>query len=309
MKGDINISSGKVTASSEGGGAGVGSGLYSDLSGSINISGGNVEASSGNGAGIGAGNNTANNSEAGVTKDGSIIISGNSDVTAESESGTGIGTGNNGNMNGTVTITDNSSVNIILGSDLCVTGIGGNMDSSESGAFNGNINIHEHADISMEYENDSSKVPVIGSGNDISGGSISISTGATVNDVKGTDIESLKNMGIVGENAEVSTVEPTIKPEPEPEHRKSGHSYSLKELTVSREINEAGDGETVKIYEDDLDSGILPSYILENLATKDDITLVIVCDDFDIRIPSEDSIADAGGKRCYTIEELAEIYE
>ncbi len=71
----------------------------------------------------------------------------------------------------------------------------------------------------------------------------------------------------------------------------------------------AGDGETVKIYEDDLDSGILPSYILENLATKDDITLVIVCDDFDIRIPSEDSIADTGDKRCYTIEERAEIYE
>ncbi len=125
--------------------------------------------------------------------------------------------------------------------------------------------------------------------------------------LKGVNIDLSTGNGIdIGSNADV-IIELDGDNVIDVSGRYAGINVAEGKLTIS---NDNGyDGETVKIYEDDLDSGILPSYILENLATKDDITLVIVCDDFDIRIPSEDSIADAGDKRCYTIEELAEIYE
>ena len=298
--GTIIIEGGKITAVSEYG-AGIGSGWYGEMSGTISISGGEVTASSGYyGAGIGAGD------FGGITESGSITIGGNATVTANSELGLGIGSGDYGNMNGTITITDDAKVDITLGDTSNNTGIGAGEISSENPyyKFNGSINILEHASIDLKYDDPTyGETPAIGSTNQQSTGEITLSTGATINGVSGSDSEALKGLGIIYETSNVSIVEPT------PETVDSRNTYSLKQLNLVQRINEAEDGEVVAVSEKQLSKGKLPAYALEALAKKENVTLAILCEKFDILIPSEDAVDDAGSTQFYTIDELVEMYE
>ena len=302
MSGTITISGGEVEASSSYG-AGIGSGLNSEMSGKITISGGEVTASSNNnGAGIGAGD------WGDITESGSITIGGNATVTANSEYGLGTGSGYCGNMNGTITITDDAKVDITTSNE---TGIGaGKYDFDDHYyEFNGSINILEHANVELKYDDpdypDYKGTPNIGSANPDSTGEITLSTGATINGTQASDVEALKELGILNDNAVTTTVEPT----PEPENPDSRNTYSLKQLNLVQRINEAEDGEVVAVSEKQLSKGKLPAYALEALAKKENVTLAILCEKFDILIPSEDAVADAGSTQFYTIDELVEMYE
>ena len=297
FNGTIIIEGGNITAVSEYG-AGIGSGWEGEMSGTITISGGEVTASSGYyGAGIGAGD------FGDITESGSITIGGDAAVTANSDKGLGIGSGDYGNMNGTITITDYAKVDITLGDTSNKTGIGAGERSDD--VFNGSINILEHANVVLKYENATDKTPAIGSTNPDSTGEITLSTGATINGTQASDVEALKALGILNDNAGTTTVEPT----PEPENPDSRNTYSLKQLNLVQRINEAEDGEVVAVSEKQLSKGKLPAYALEALAKKENVTLAILCEKFDILIPSEDAVADAGSTQFYTIDELVEMYE
>ena len=67
------------------------------------------------------------------------------------------------------------------------------------------------------------------------------------------------------------------------------------------------DGDVVTVSEEQLSKGKLPAYVLE--AKKENVTLAILCEEFDILIPSEDAVADAGSTQFYTIDDLVEMYE
>ena len=306
MSGTITISGGEVTASSANYGAGIGSGWNGEMSGTITISDGEVTASSDNyGAGIGAGD------YGDITSEGSVTIGGDATVTANSEAGLGIGSGDYGNMNGTITITDDAKVDITLGDTSNKTGIGAGKNDhyDHSYEFNGSINILEHANVELKYDDpddpDYEGTPNIGSANPASTGEITLSTGATINGTQASDVEALKALGILNDNAGTTTVEPT----PEPENPDSRNTYSLKHLNLVQRINEAEDGEVVAVSEKQLSKGKLPAYALEALAKKENVTLAILCEKFDILIPSEDAVADAGSTQFYTIDELVEMYE
>ena len=305
FNGTIIIEGGNITAVSEYG-AGIGSGYYGEMSGTITISGGEVTASSGYyGAGIGAGD------FGDITESGSITIGGDATVTANSELGLGIGSGDYGNMNGTITITDDAKVDITLGDTSNKTGIGaGEYDFYDNYyEFNGRINILEHANVELKYDDpedtDYEGTPNIGSVNPDSTGEITLSTGATINGTQASDVEALKALGILNDNAGTTTVEPT----PEPENPDSRNTYSLKQLNLVQRINEAEDGEVVAVSGKQLSKGKLPAYALEALAKKENVTLAILCEKFDILIPSEDAVKDAGSTQFYTIDELVEMYE
>ena len=309
--GTIIIEGGNITAVSEYG-AGIGSGYNSEMSGTITISGGEVTASSGYyGAGIGAGDYSKYGDYGGITESGSITIGGDATVTANSELGLGIGSGDYGDMNGTITITDDAKVDITLGDTSNKTGIGaGERDFGDHYyEFNGRINILEHANVELKYDDpedtDYEGTPNIGSVNPDSTGEITLSTGATINGTQASDVEALKELGILNDNAVTTTVEPT----PEPENPDSRNTYSLKQLNLVQRINEAESGEVVAVSEKQLSKGKLPAYALEALAKKENVTLAILCEKFDILIPSEDAVADAGSTQFYTIDELVEMYE
>ena len=155
----------------------------------------------------------------------------------------------------------------------------------------------------LKYENATDKTPAIGSTNQLSTGEITLSTGATINGVSGSDSEALKGLGIIYETSNVSIVEPT------PETVDSRNTYSLKQLNLVQRINEAEDGEVVAVSEKQLSKGKLPAYALEALAKKENVTLAILCEKFDILIPSDESVKDAGSTQFYTIDELVEMYE
>ena len=305
FNGTIIIEGGNITAVSEYG-AGIGSGYYGEMSGTITISGGEVTASSGYyGAGIGAGD------FGDITESGSITIGGDATVTANSELGLGIGSGDYGNMNGTITITDDAKVDITLGDTSNKTGIGaGEYDFYDNYyEFNGRINILEHANVELKYDDpedtDYEGTPNIGSVNPDSTGEITLSTGATINGTQASDVEALKALGILNDNAGTTTVEPT----PEPENPDSRNTYSLKQLNLVQRINEAEDGEVVAVSGKQLSKGKLPAYALEALAKKENVTLAILCEKFDILIPSDEAVKDAGSTQFYTIDELVEMYE
>ena len=308
MSGTITISGGTVIATGEGAGAGIGSGWEDEMSGTITISGGEVTASSyGFGAGIGAGDYSEYGDYGGITESGSITIGGDATVTANSEYGLGIGSGDYGNMNGTITITDDAKVDITLGDTSNKTGIGaGERDFDDHYyEFNGSINILEHANVVLKYENATDKTPAIGSANPASTGEITLSTGATINGTQASDVEALKELGILNVNAVTTTVEPT----PEPENPDTRNTYSLKPLNLVQRINKAEGGEVVAVSEEQLSKGKLPAYALEALAKKENVTLAILCEKFDILIPSDEAVKDAGSTQFYTIDELVEMYE
>ena len=299
MSGKINISGGKVNASSKYD-AGIGSGMAGNMSGTITISGGEVTASSeGDGAGIGTGKN------GNIDENGSITIGGDATVTANSSAGLGIGSGDSGNMNGDITITDNADVYIILTDTSNETGIGaGNK-------FDGKINILEHANVELKYDDTDYKgTPAIGSSNNKSKGEITLSTGAKINEIPASDIDKLKDEGILKNCGEITIVDPTPEKPEEPEVKPDSRStYSLKQLYIVQRINKADDGDVVTVSEEQLSKGKLPAYVLEALAKKENVTLAILCEEFDILIPSEDAVADAGSTQFYTIDDLVEMYE
>ena len=130
MPGSITIDeNAKVNAFSQENGAGIGSGGYGNMSGSITISGNaQVTAGSGwDGAGIGAGDSNSTSPKSEMS--GTITIGGNAKVTAWSEdNGAGIGSGEDGDVSGTITI--GGSAQVTAGSDDNGAGIGAGDEGS-----------------------------------------------------------------------------------------------------------------------------------------------------------------------------------
>ena len=300
--GNIVITGGDVFAESKGDGAGIGSGDDIDMAGSIVISGGNINVKSNDGAGIGSSDDGA------ITKDGIIHIGGNADVNITTKDSPGVGSARCEQMNGSIVITDNASVDITLENISVKSGIGAsenNDDYSDDRAqFNGSIGILEHASVNMRYNDpDTDDIPGIGIEGGSTTGIITLSTGSFINGVSGADIEKLREMGILDDVTQIVSVDPT--PEPvEPDN-----SYSLTPLNLKQRIDKAQPGETVSVSESQLNKGKLPSYILEALALKEDVTLAIFCEEFCILITSDEAVADAGSTQFYTIDELVEMYE
>ena len=155
----------------------------------------------------------------------------------------------------------------------------------------------------MKYDPDTEEVPGIGIEGGSEKGSITLSTGSSINGVSGADIEKLVEMGILDEGTKTISVDPT------PEPVEPNNSYSLTPLNLKQRIDKAQPGETVSVSESQLNKGKLPSYILEALALKEDVTLAIFCEEFCILITSDEAVADAGSTQFYTIDELVEMYE
>ena len=80
-------------------------------------------------------------------------------------------------------------------------------------------------------------------------------------------------------------------------------------MNLVQRINKAEGGEVVAVSEKQLSKGKLPAYALEALAKKENVTLAILCEKFDILIPSDEAVKDAGSTQFYTIDELVEMYE
>ena len=226
--------------------------------------------------------------------------------------------GDIGNMSGDITITDNADVDIILTDTSNETGIGAGKRSDD--VFNGSINILEHASIDLKYDDsaypDYGGTPAIGSANGDSNGKTTLSTGAKINGIQASDIKTLEEQGILKNCGKITIVDPTPEKPEEPEEPEkpevkpdSRSTYSLKQLYIVQRINKADDGDVVTVSEEQLSKGKLPAYVLEALAKKENVTLAILCEEFDILIPSEDAVADAGDTRLYTIDELVKMYE
>lgn len=307
--GNIIITGGDITAKSKGDGAGIGSGDDIDMAGSIVISGGNINVKSNDGAGIGS------SDDGDVTEDGRIHIGGNADVNIITKDSIGVGSAKWEQMNGSIVITDDASVDITLKNIYVKSGIGAagkdDYDPAYGAQFNGSISILEHASVNMKYDDpyypNTEEVPGIGIEGGSATGSITLSTGSSINGVSGADIEKLKEMGILDEGTNTISVDPT--PEPVEPEKPTGETYSLTPLNLKQRIDNAQPGETVSVSESQLNKGKLPSYILEALAPKEDVTLAIFCEEFCILIPSDEAVDDAGSKQFYTIDELVEMYE
>ena len=323
MSGSIVISGGTVHASSGDDGAGIGSGDDGDMSGSIVISGGTVLASSGDdGAGIGSGydgnmsgsivisggtvlalNNDDYGAGIGSGDDGdisgSITIGGNAKVTAVggTDGGAGIGSGDYGDMTdgSSIIIKDNAVVKATSQNDNPAIGLGDNHGHNEY-VFNGSIQILDNANVTVTTDGSNA---AIGSCNEESSGTLAISTGSTINGISGSDLDKLKEMGILDGIAEVTSVRP----------KNSNPSFSLERLNIVKRLKAAKSGDVVAVSEKQLNKGKLPAYVLETLAAADDVTLLISCEEFDILIKSDEAIADAGSTQFYTIDQLVRMYE
>ena len=309
---NIVITGGDILAKSKSDGAGIGSGDDIDMDGSIVISGGNISVKSNDGTGIGS------SDDGYVTENGTIHIGGNANVNITSKDSPGIGSATLEQMNGSIIITDDASVDITLNDIYVKSGIGAtgkdDYDPTYGAQFNGSISILEHASVNMKYDDpyypDINDIPGIGIEGGSETGSITLSTGASINGISGADIEKLKKMGILDGVTKTESVEPTPEPvEPVEPEKPARESYSLTPLNLKQRIDKAQPGETVSVSESQLSKGKLPSYILEALALKEDVTLAIFCEEFCILIPSDEAVADAGSKQFYTIDELVKMYE
>ena len=278
-------------AKSKSDGAGIGSGDDIDMDGSIVISGGNISVKSNDGTGIGS------SDDGYVTENGTIHIGGNANVNITSKDSPGIGSATLEQMNGSIIITDDASVDITLNDIYVKSGIGAtgkdDYDPTYGAQFNGSISILEHASVNMKYDDpyypDINDIPGIGIEGGSETGSITLSTGASINGISGADIEKLKEMGILDGVTKTESVEPTPEPvEPVEPEKPARESYSLTPLNLKQRIDKAQPGETVSVSESQLSKGKLPSYILEALALKEDVTLAIFCEEFCILIPSDD---------------------
>ena len=216
MSGTITIDgNAKVTAWSEEEGAGIGAGEDSGVSGTIRI-GGNASVKAGSacdGAGIGGGGDEDGH----ILESGKIIIYGNAEVIAIGEDeGCGIGGGEDAKMKGMILIRDNANVTAIGGGRAAAIGTDDAGDLSGSILILGNASVTTGVedDIYFDYDKkqiiytlDESAVGIIGDGqsnhHDSTGGFYILSPDASINGLKGSDTESLKqyiNLLLSGEN-------------------------------------------------------------------------------------------------------------
>lgn len=216
MSGTITIDgNAKVTAWSEKEGAGIGAGENGGVSGTIRIDGNaSVKAGSAcDGAGIGGGGDE----DGDILESGKIIIYGNAEVIAIGEDeGCGIGGGEDAEMRGMILICDNANVTAIGGGRAAAIGTDDAGDLSGSILILGNASVTTGVedDIHFDYDKkqiiytlDESAVGIIGDGqsnhHDSTGGFYILSPDASINGLKGSDTESLKqyiNLLLSGEN-------------------------------------------------------------------------------------------------------------
>lgn len=216
MSGTITIDgNAKVTAWSEKEGAGIGTGENGGVSGTIRI-GGNASVKAGSacdGAGIGGGGDE----DGDILESGKIIICGNAEVIAIGEDeGSGIGSGEDAKMRGMILICDNANVTAIGGDRAAAIGTDDSDDLSGSILILGNASVTTGVEdgIYFDYDTkqiiytlDESAVGIIGDGqsnhHDSTGGFYILSPDASINGLKGSDTESLKqyiNLLLSGEN-------------------------------------------------------------------------------------------------------------
>lgn len=216
MSGNITIGdNARVTAWGDSSGAGIGSGYKGNVSGTITI-GGNAQVTAGsndNGAGIGGGEKGS------ITSTGRIIIRDSAKVTAIGEDeGTGIGPGEDKEMNGLIIIQDNAQVTAIAGD--CAAAIGSDDGYEMTGTIIiiGNVRITtgvlDDDDVyfddntkEIKYKLDENSIGYIGDSQDSNhesdSGHYIIGPDVTINDLRGSDIDALKdyiNMRLSGEN-------------------------------------------------------------------------------------------------------------
>lgn len=218
MSGTITIDgNAKVTAWSEKQGAGIGAGEDSGVSGTIWIGGdAKVTAGSDNdGAGIGGGGDKDGH----IQEDGKIIICGNAEVIAIGEDeGCGIGGGEDAEMKGMILICDNANVTAIGGDRAAAIGTEAAGDLSGSILILGNASVTTGVEVEddtyfdydtkqIKYTLDESAVGIIGDGQSnhhySTDGFYILSPDASINGLKGSDTESLKqyiNLLLSGEN-------------------------------------------------------------------------------------------------------------
>lgn len=193
MTGTIHITgNADVDAYSDFDGVGIGAGESAELSGTVLIDGNaRVRARSANdGAGIGAGENGY------IGKRGSVIIGGNANVTAIGEDeAAGIGSGEDEVMAGAIIIRDKATVYAYAGERAAAIG------SDDPSYMTGTIMIIDSArvftGVADEYgKKIDGRTGYIGdsyeSSHDSENGAFVIAKGATINGVKGSDIEGLK---------------------------------------------------------------------------------------------------------------------
>lgn len=216
MSGTITIDgNAKVTAWSEEEGAGIGAGEDSGVSGTIRI-GGNASVKAGSacdGAGIGGGGDE----DGDILESGKIIIYGNAEVIAIGEDeGSGIGSGEDAKMRGMILICDNANVTAIGGDRAAAIGTDDSDDLSGSILILGNASVTTGVEdgIHFDYDTkqiiytlDESAVGIIGDGqsnhHDSTDGFYILSPDVSINGLKGSDTESLKqyiNLLLSGEN-------------------------------------------------------------------------------------------------------------
>lgn len=207
----------KVTAWSEKQGAGIGAGEDAGVSGTIWIGGdAKVTAGSDNdGAGIGGGGDKDGH----IQEDGKIIICGNAEVIAIGEDeGCGIGGGEDAEMKGMILICDNANVTAIGGDRAAAIGTEAAGDLSGSILILGNASVTTGVEVEddtyfdydtkqIKYTLDESAVGIIGDGQSnhhySTDGFYILSPDASINGLKGSDTESLKqyiNLRLSGEN-------------------------------------------------------------------------------------------------------------
>ena len=215
MSGSVVVAdNAQVTAWSASEGAGIGTGADGELSGSI-IIGGHAQVAAGSdfeGAGIGTGGDGDGN----VTETGRIIICDFASVTAVGYNyGSGIGAGRSANMNGVIIVQDNVNVTAIAGDSAAAIGSDDSDDMTGSIIIIGNAAVstgilpNNEEDIvyfdyvyfdydtkEIKYTPDTASVGVIGDGyesNHTSNyGHYVIGSDVTINSIKGSDTEALK---------------------------------------------------------------------------------------------------------------------
>lgn len=216
MSGTITIDgNAKVTAWSEEQGAGIGTGEEGGVSGTIWI-GGNASVKAGSacdGAGIGGGGDE----DGDILESGKIIICGNAEVIAIGEDlGCGIGGGEDAKMRGMILICDNANVTAIGGDRAAAIGTDAAGDLSGSILILGNASVTTGVEDGIHFDYDTKQiiytldegaVGIIGDGqsnhHDRTGGFYILSPDASINGLKGSDTESLKqyiNLLLSGEN-------------------------------------------------------------------------------------------------------------
>lgn len=218
MSGTITIDgNAKVTAWSEKQGAGIGAGENGGVSGTIRI-GGDAKVTAGSasdGAGIGGGGDEDGH----ILKGGKIIICGNAEVIAIGEDeGCGIGGGEDAEMRGMILICDNANVTAIGGDCAAAIGTDAARDLSGSILILGNASVTTGVEVEDDtyfnydtkqiiYTLDESAVGIIGDGQSnhhySTDGFYILSPDASINGLKGSDTESLKqyiNLLLSGEN-------------------------------------------------------------------------------------------------------------